>query len=126
MYDLFEEKNEKYRGTGWLRLNQLKFSRDFDLDNVKRLKRIFEHSCEPEQFPVSALISKVNLEASEKQLDACLKPSDKKKTVHVELPNNAVLNCLHGRDRIQAAIETWGDNEYWPVELYLDGEIPTQ
>lgn len=126
------EKGAKFRGRARVSLDALqfpvRFPRELDRDNVKRLKEIFElniNRLDPQNH-IPALIKNSVLEQATQAAGT---------TVHALLENSMaqlpflvfspdVLKCLHGKHRIQAAKESDlpEAERWWVVRFYLDSK----
>jgi len=127
------EKRLKFKGTARIRLEQLHFpwtdAKELNEKNLGRLKAIFQQDgCRrlEMQHHIPAIIDDGRLDAaiitagvSPRTL---LSPPTPDGYPELVFPNGEILECLHGRHRIQAGKEFLPlRDKWWTVYLYLTG-----
>ena len=128
MEELFEaEKQVKYRSTAQVQLERLQFkeSKELDKKNLERLKANFRKNCRQldRRNHIPALIK-------QQLLDVAIRTSGISAEMlmsnqgfpELNLPAGYNLECLYGRNRIQAGKETFlGRDQWWTINFYLAG-----
>jgi len=124
------ERRLQYKGTACIGLEFLNFQQcEPDRENVEYLKGCFRkegcHQVEARNH-IPALIDQQSLDdalqAAEISASQLRYPSDG--YPELGFPDGYQLECLHGKDRIQAAREFLSPrNKWWAVDLYLKGMI---
>lgn len=128
---LAAEKSAKYLGSASIYIENLRFLHEEDKENVERLKQLFRST----GYDRSDVRNHVPATIDKEILDAALQysgiSSDRlnlattSKYPKLDFPSPHRLECLHGIDRIQAAISLLppGDKR-WVVDLYQQGSLP--
>jgi Protein of unknown function (DUF3723) len=125
------EKRVKYKGTARIGLEWLHFQRNEpsepDDKNIERLKSIFKNDCRRLELRnhIPAIIDQQDLDVAlldSRILSAELLSTPQDGYPELVFPAGYRLECLHGRQRIQAAKRALllGD-KWWTVDLYLAG-----
>lgn len=103
--------------------------RQLDPKNVIRLFEVFKlEGCRrlEAQNHVPALISQTVLNALLEHVPGGLASLNLRDQTPVHVDPNHDLKCLHGRHRIETAKKyLHSDDEWWIVDLYADGKVPS-
>jgi hypothetical protein len=129
---LAAERKIKYKGTASIRTEVLDFpNEELDTENTKRLGQFFRdvNGCsrlDPLDH-IPALIDQNHLNAALAASGITaeqLLVSPRETYLSLEFPPGFQLNCLRGRDQVQAGVKILppGDKR-WTVDLYLAGMI---
>lgn len=132
--ELTRERRLKYQGTAKINLDRIiphpSISREFDSKNVKRLCEVFNRDgCRRLDLRnhITAVVSRQHL--NEALHSARLSPqaliaNHSDQHPRLQFPTGNV-QCLHGQHRLKAAAELLpASDQWWTVDLYLDGSEP--
>lgn len=129
---LAEDRGKYYRGTVRVRFKYLQFSklcpRGRSDEIVEYLKDKFSHAClrlDP-KHRIPAVIEPQTLDAAIESSPAItlanLLDNPKGLPPELTLPPDCRLECLHGRQRVEAARELLPPKDWWwTIDLYLKG-----
>lgn len=131
---IWEQRASNYRGTVRVKLEALRFgvegSRQPDVQNVKRLRQIFQdqgcYRLDPENR-IPAVIDQQTLENA-MQLSgttlAALLQIPQTSPPFLKFPPGFQLQCLKGQSRAKAAeMVLRAEQRWWGVDLYLEGSL---
>jgi hypothetical protein len=127
---LAAEKHAKFRGSAKIKLELLKYEREVDEQNTKRLQSLFKkggHYRVDSRNHVIAVIDPLSLDAAivASGLSASML-LDNPQGCYKELnfPPRFQLKCLHGLDSARAAAQSLPPgNRRWVVDLYVGGGV---
>jgi len=128
------EKERQFRGSAKIDLQHLTFDtfrdREYDQRNEQFLVDAFRRNgCVPldATFHIPGLISEADLDAAVTASHISRESlfyRNPAQLPHLNFPSNFRLHCLSGKHRIDAARKCLAGNErWWVVELYSDGEF---
>ena len=129
--ELTRERNLKYQGTAKISLDQIiphpSIFREFDSKNVERLCEIFNRDgCRRFDLRnhITATVSRQHLYdalRAARVSPQALMTSRSDQHPRLQFPTGNV-QCLHGQHRLRAAAELLpASDQWWTVDLYLDG-----
>jgi hypothetical protein len=127
---LAAEKHAKFRGSANIKLELLKYEREVDEQNTKRLQGLFKkggHSRVDSRNHVIAVIDPLSLDAAivASGLSAgTLLDNSQGCYKELNFPSGFQLRCLHGLDSARAAAQSLPPgNRRWVVDLYVGGGV---
>ena len=130
MSELATEKITKYRGSASIKLEVLHFEHEQDPKNARKLELLFRKTGYDHldvQNHVPAIIDKQTLETAVRDSGLTaemLRVNLGGSYPELNFPPGLQLECLHGKDRVQAAARLLPKKDRrWIVDLYLAGSV---